>query len=64
MPSTTYYAKSFIVNNAGTSYGPIISFTTTAAPIAFKTTRGGGINFYVVGETLDLFTSTSDQTKS
>ena len=63
-PSTTYYAKSFIVNNAGTSYGPIISFTTSAAPIAFKTTRGGGIHFYVVGETLDLITSTSDQNSS
>jgi hypothetical protein len=63
-PSTTYYAKSFIVNNAGTSYGPVVSFTTSAAPIAFKTTHGGDIHFYVVGETLDLITSTSDQTKS
>jgi hypothetical protein len=26
---TTYYTKSFIVNKAGTSYGPTISFTTT-----------------------------------
>ena len=63
-PSTTYYAKSFIVNQAGTSYGSVISFTTSAAPIAFKTTHGGGINFYVVAETIDLITSTSDQTKS
>lgn len=63
-PSTTYYAKSFIVNNAGTSYGSVISFTTSATPIAFKTTHGRGIRFYVVGETLDLITSTSDQTKS
>ena len=63
-PLTTYYAKSFIVNNAGTSYGPVVSFTTSAAPIAFKTTQGGGIHFYVFGETLDLINSTSDQTKS
>jgi Concanavalin A-like lectin/glucanases superfamily len=28
--STTYYAKSFIVNGAGTSYGDIVSFTTSA----------------------------------
>lgn len=64
VPSTTYYAKSFIVNNAGTSYGPIISFTTSVNPIAFKTTHGGGIHFYVVGETLDLITLTSDQASS
>ena len=63
-PLTTYYAKSFIVNNAGTSYGPVVSFTTSAAPIAFKTTHGGGIQFYVFGETLDLINSNSDQSKS
>ena len=31
-PLTTYYAKSFIVNQAGTSYGSVVSFTTSAAP--------------------------------
>jgi len=31
-PSTTYYAKSFIVNQAGTSYGSVVSFTTSATP--------------------------------
>ena len=63
-PSTTYYAKSFIVNNAGTSYGPIISFTTSANPIAFKTTHQKGNHFFVVGGTLDLITSTSSQNLS
>ena len=28
--STNYYAKSFIVNGAGTSYGDVVSFTTSA----------------------------------
>lgn len=28
--STTYYAKTFIVNSAGTSYGDVVSFTTSA----------------------------------
>lgn len=27
-PSTTYHAKTFLVNLAGTSYGPVVSFTT------------------------------------
>lgn len=63
-PSTTYYAKSFIVNNAGTSYGPIISFTTSANPIAFKTTHQKGNHFFVVGGTLDLIKSTSSQNLS
>ncbi len=28
--STNYYAKSFIVNNAGTTYGSVVNFTTSA----------------------------------
>ena len=63
-PSTTYYAKSFIVNNAGTSYGPIISFTTSANPIALKATHQKGNHFFVVGGSLDLITSTSSQNLS
>jgi hypothetical protein len=31
--STNYHAKSFIVNKAGTSYGSVVSFTTTASLI-------------------------------
>jgi DNA-binding beta-propeller fold protein YncE len=30
--STNYYAKSFIVNGAGTTYGDVVSFTTTSPP--------------------------------
>jgi hypothetical protein len=36
--STTYYAKSFTINRAGTSYGNAINFTT-AAPAALITTN-------------------------
>lgn len=45
---TTYYAKSFIVNKAGTSYGPVVSFTTTTPPVAVGNVYGGGIVFYVL----------------
>ena len=30
--STNYYAKSFIVNGAGTTYGDVVNFTTTSPP--------------------------------
>ena len=32
--STNYHAKSFIVNKAGTSYGPAVSFSTSAPTLA------------------------------
>ena len=32
LSSTTYYAKSFVVNSSGTSYGPVVNFTTAALP--------------------------------
>lgn len=44
-PLTTYYAKSFIVNNAGTSYGPIIIFTTSADPIIARNSYKPNIYF-------------------
>ena len=34
--STNYFAKSFIVNNAGISYGAVISFTTSSPPISMN----------------------------
>ena len=38
--STSYYAKSFIINNAGTSYGTVINFTTpTVVPSKVAVTR-------------------------
>ncbi len=38
--STSYYAKSFIINKAGTSYGTVISFTTpTVVPTKVAVTR-------------------------
>ena len=42
--STTYYAKSFILNKAGTSYGVVISFTTLAVvPTLAATTAASAI---------------------
>ena len=45
---TTYYAKSFITNKAGTSYGPVVNFTTSSPPVALGDVYGGGIVFYVL----------------
>lgn len=43
--STNYYAKSFVVNKAGTSFGPVVSFTTPAAYVApIITTTGLVLN--------------------
>ena len=46
--TTNYYAKSFIVNKAGTSYGSVVSFTTAAAPVTIGSVYGGGIVFYIL----------------
>ncbi len=68
--STTYHAKAFITNKAGTSYGPVVSFTTTTPPIEVGNSYGGGLVFYifqsgdpgyVAGETHGLIASPSDQ---
>jgi hypothetical protein len=40
--STNYHAKSFIVNKAGTSYGTVVSFTTTTPPPVLGASYGGG----------------------
>jgi len=47
-PLTTYFAKSFIVNKAGTSYGPQVSFTTPVRPITVGDSYGGGIVIYIL----------------
>ena len=46
--STNYFAKSFIVNKAGTSYGTVVSFTTAVAPLTVGSVYGGGIVFYIL----------------
>lgn len=46
--TTTYYAKSFITNKAGSSYGPVVNFTTSSPPAAVGDLYGGGIIFYVL----------------
>jgi len=45
---TNYYAKAFITNKAGTSYGPVVSFTTSSPPKAVGDVYQGGIIFYVL----------------
>jgi hypothetical protein len=47
--STTYYAKAFATNSAGTTYGPTINFSTPAPPIAIGDSYGGGIVYYILG---------------
>lgn len=46
--TTNYFAKSFIVNKAGTSYGSVVSFTTASAPVTIGSVYGGGIVFYIL----------------
>ena len=46
--STTYYAKAFATNSAGTTYGPTINFSTPAPPIAIGDSYGGGIVYYIL----------------
>ena len=46
--STQYYALAFAINNAGTTVGPTISFTTPAPPIAVGDAYGGGVVFYIL----------------
>jgi hypothetical protein len=44
---TNYYAKSFVVNKAGTSYGPVVSFTTTSPPVTLGSQLQGGTVAYI-----------------
>ena len=54
--STSYYAKSFIINKAGTSYGTVISFTTpTVVPAKVAVTRAS------VGRTYGAIFTTQPQ---
>ena len=54
--STSYYAKSFIINKAGTSYGAVISFTTpTVVPTKVAVTRAS------VGRTYGAIFTTQPQ---
>jgi hypothetical protein len=66
---TTYYAKAFATNTAGTTDGPTINFSTLAIPKTVGTTYQGGIIFYVfqsgnpgyvAGETHGLIASLTD----
>jgi hypothetical protein len=58
--STTYYAKSFIINNAGTNYGPVVNFTTAAPPppasFSFSNSNisGNMPNYYIATNNLTL----------
>ena len=39
--NTTYYTRAYATNSAGTSYGSITTFTTSACPVAPGNTSGG-----------------------
>ena len=43
-PSTTYYYRIATSNNAGTSRGSILSFSTQAAPVTTRTLTGASFN--------------------
>ena len=45
---TTYFAKSFVINKAGISYGSVVSFTTSTPPKAVGDSYGGGKIFYIL----------------
>lgn len=40
--NTTYYARAYATNLAGTGYGDIVSFTTSACPVAQTSSSSGG----------------------
>lgn len=62
LPMTTYYARAYATNSAGTSYGNQISFTTTHA---IGESYGGGVIFYIDGTGQHgLIAATSDQATS
>jgi hypothetical protein len=46
--TTNYYAKAFITNRAGTTYGPAVSFTTSSPPKAVGDLYGGGVIYYIL----------------
>jgi hypothetical protein len=58
--STTYYTKSYIVNNAGTIYGNVVSFATAAPPppasFSFSNSNisGNMPNYYITTNNLTL----------
>ena len=42
MPATTYYLRSYSINEAGTAYGSDVSFTTSKPTIAFNSVSSNG----------------------
>ena len=52
-PGTTYYVQAYATNSVGTSYGGVVSFTTSPlATITFVSVPGNGT--YIIGQNLDF----------
>lgn len=47
-PETTYYARAYATNNAGTAYGSQVTFTTITAILAVGQNYQGGIIAYIL----------------
>jgi DNA-binding beta-propeller fold protein YncE len=57
--ATTYYAKAFVTNSAGTSYGSVVNFTTTSPPtlasLKFSNSNISHLpNYYIATSNLTL----------
>jgi uncharacterized protein (TIGR02145 family) len=57
-PESTYYVRSYAINNEGTAYGPQVSFTTDAHPnteVTFHSSENGSSLLHAVGDKSVLF---------
>ncbi|MFA6719581.1 MAG: hypothetical protein WCS15_10915, partial [Prevotella sp.] len=58
-PSTTYYVRAYATNSIGTSYGSVVSFTTTTPPSISSVSPPSSAT-YVAGEDLDYTVTFSE----
>lgn len=68
-PNTTYYARAYATNSAGTAYGGLISFTTSSNLVVGQSYQGGIIAYiynsgdsgYVAGQIHGIIAAPSNQ---